>query len=68
MNNTQRINWESAIDKWKRTQKELNNITTKFKKQEINPEEAFNNYQKKITEGRHQGDVRFAYDGRRFAI
>ena len=57
MNNTQRINWESAIDKWKRTQKDLNEITTKFKKQKINPEEAFNNYQKKITEGRHQGDV-----------
>ena len=57
MNNTQRINWESAIDKWKRTQKDLNEITAKFKKQKINPEEAFNNYQKKITEGRHQGDV-----------
>ena len=57
MNNTQRINWESAIDKWKRTNKELSTITTKFKKQKINPEEAFKNYEKKITEGRHQGDV-----------
>ena len=57
MNNTQRINWESAIDKWKRTNKELSTITTKFKKQKINPEDAFKNYEKKITEGRHQGDV-----------
>ena len=57
MNKTQRINWESAIDKWKRTQKELNEITGKFKKQKIDPEEAFNGYQKKVTEGRHQGDV-----------
>ena len=57
MNKAQRSNWESAIDKWKRTQKELNEITAKFKKQDINPEEAFNGYQKKITEGRHQGDV-----------
>ena len=40
-----------------KNQKELSTITTKFKKQKINPEEAFNNYQKKITEGRHQGDV-----------
>ena len=57
MNKTQRINWESAIDKWKRTNKELSTITTKFKKQKINPEDAFKNYEKKITEGRHQDDV-----------
>jgi len=57
MNNTQRINWESAIDKWKRTNKELSTITTKFKKQNIKPGDAFKNYEKKITEGRHQGDV-----------
>ena len=57
MNKTQRSNWESAIDKWKRTNKELSTITTKFKKQKINPEDAFKNYEKKITEGRHQDDV-----------
>jgi len=57
MNKTQRLNWESAVDKWKRTQKDLNEITKKFEKQNIKPQEAFNNYEKKITEGRHQGDA-----------
>jgi len=49
MNKTERLNWESAVDKWKRTQKELNEITKKFEKQNIKPQEAFNNYEKKIT-------------------
>ena len=57
MNKVERLNWESAVDKWKRTQKDLNTITKKFEKQNIKPQEAFDNYEKKITEGRHQGDA-----------
>ena len=40
--------WKTNLDKWKRTQKDLNELTNKYKTQKIDPKEAYFNYEKKL--------------------
>ena len=49
--------WQANLDKWKRTQKELNELTNKFKKQNIDPKDAYFNYEKKLKEHRQHPDA-----------
>ena len=49
--------WQANLDKWRRTQKELNELTNKFKKQNIDPKDAYFNYEKKVKEHRRHPDA-----------
>ena len=49
--------WKTNLDKWKRTQKDLNELTNKFKTQKIDPKEAYFNYEKKLKEHRQHPDA-----------
>ena len=40
--------WQTNLDKWKRTQKELNELTNKFKAQNLDPKDVFYNYEKEL--------------------
>ena len=49
--------WKTNLDKWRRTQKDLNELTNKFKTQKIDPKDAFYNYEKKLKERRTHPSV-----------
>ena len=46
LDKTKLKNWEANLDKWKRTQTELNNLESKFYKDNIKPEDAYLKYEK----------------------
>ena len=49
--------WKTNLDKWKRTQKDLNEMTNKLKAQKIDPKDAYYNYKKKVAEHRKHPDA-----------
>ena len=49
--------WKTNLDKWRRTQKDLNEMTNKLKAQNIDPKDAFYNYEKKLKERRTHPSV-----------
>jgi len=46
LDKTKLKNWETNIDKWKRTQTKLNDLESKFYKDKIKPEDAYLKYEK----------------------